>query len=356
MLMLMEQEDLLVSVIIPCYNVENFVEVSLKSVLKQTYRNLEIIIINDGSTDRTLEILEEFKRLDSRISLISQENKGQSVARNKGISLASGKYLCFIDSDDFIQQDMIEVLLIQALKEGSDIISCGVRRYNLKKDSTTCFPLYTDSALIQINNYTQDNVMGAFLKGEGFNRGPVATLYCSSLFDGIRFETGRLHEDNFFNYQMFSKAQKATAIAYDAYFYVDNFSSSTKSKFTLRHIDKITEEQKILKEVLKHYPHYKNVEKNNLAVRYCWVFTKLFRDSTIRELLHGKVRYNIEEIKKYYKEDEKEFFKSGGVSLKWRFLLKGFTKLPALLLLPLYKIIISILKVFSKLKRLKDKK
>lgn len=328
----------LISIIIPCYNVEEFVENSLNSVLKQTYENLEIIIIDDGSKDGTLKILEEFKSKDSRIHLISQNNQGQSVARNKGISLASGQFISFVDSDDFIQKDMIEVLLSQALTEASDIISCGVRRYNDKSDSATHFPLFSENSYT-IRSYERDEVMGAFLKGEGFNRGPVASLYRTNLFEDIKFEPGKLHEDNFFNYQLFDKAQKSTAIAYDAYFYVDNMNSSTKSKFTLRHIDKITEEQRILKEVEKKYPQYIDIEKNNLAVRYCWVLTKLLRDSSMKELLSGDIRHNMEEIKKYYVKDRKKLLKTKAVSTKWKFFLIVLTKAPSYLLIPSYKIV-----------------
>ena len=101
----------LVSVVIPVYNVEKYVEKCLDSVINQTYQNLEIIIVNDGSTDNSLSVCQKKKLSDSRIKLINKENGGLSSARNAGIECAQGEFICFIDSDDWIELDYIEVLL-----------------------------------------------------------------------------------------------------------------------------------------------------------------------------------------------------------------------------------------------------
>lgn len=101
----------LVSVIVPVFNSEKYIERCLKSIVNQTYENLEIIIINDGSTDASLSICEKWKDLDTRICLINKENTGVSDSRNRGIEASKGKYITFIDCDDFIEADMIEKLL-----------------------------------------------------------------------------------------------------------------------------------------------------------------------------------------------------------------------------------------------------
>lgn len=114
-----------VSIIIPVYNGEKYIEKCLTSIINQSYTDIEIIIVNDGSTDKTVEILEKFKKCDRRIEYYSQNNSGASVARNKGIEISSGKYVAFVDSDDTIQENYIELLLKTIEKENFDIVACG---------------------------------------------------------------------------------------------------------------------------------------------------------------------------------------------------------------------------------------
>lgn len=100
----------LISIVIPVYNVENFLERCITSVLNQTFENIEIILVNDGSTDNSLRICQQYEKIDSRIFIINQENQGLSAARNSGINQARGKYICFIDSDDWIHEKYLEIL------------------------------------------------------------------------------------------------------------------------------------------------------------------------------------------------------------------------------------------------------
>ena len=116
----MISEDL-ITIIIPVYNVEQYLERCLESVIRQSYKNLEIIIVNDGSTDSSLKITDEFKERDHRITVINQSNAGLSAARNTGIAASNGKYLSFVDSDDYIHRQFIELLYLNAEKYKADI-------------------------------------------------------------------------------------------------------------------------------------------------------------------------------------------------------------------------------------------
>ncbi len=116
--------DILVSIIIPAYNAQNSILICLESVLNQTYKNIEILVINDGSTDKTLEILEKIQ--DKRLKVFSQDNKGVSSARNKGLENALGQYIAFVDSDDFIDKDFIHKMLKSAMQNSADIVVCDV--------------------------------------------------------------------------------------------------------------------------------------------------------------------------------------------------------------------------------------
>lgn len=128
-----------VSIIVPCYNAEKYISESLDSILNQTYKNIEIICVDDGSTDKTREVIEEYAKNDSRITLICQENSYAGIARNNGIKNANGKYIMFLDADDFFEKNMIEVLLESALKNNSDIVLCGAYKFDNITNNVTDF-------------------------------------------------------------------------------------------------------------------------------------------------------------------------------------------------------------------------
>ena len=122
------QEEVKISIIIPVYNVEKYLHECLDSIINQTFKDLEIICVDDGSTDKSSEILEEYEQKDKRFTVISQPNKGVSAARNRGMQQAKGKYIMFVDSDDYVHPRFYE-LLLQALKEeGADIAGCDVKK------------------------------------------------------------------------------------------------------------------------------------------------------------------------------------------------------------------------------------
>lgn len=127
----------LVSIIIPTYNTAKYLPACLDSIINQTYQNLEIILIDDGSTDNSYEIAKEYAQKDSRIKLIHQKNAGQSCARNHGINLATGKYIGFIDSDDQIKKDFIEKLLKPFSQQNTILSVCGVQYKRLRQKSTS---------------------------------------------------------------------------------------------------------------------------------------------------------------------------------------------------------------------------
>lgn len=120
----MQDSDVLVSLVIPVYNAERYLDKCLNSVIGQTYKNLEIICVNDGSTDRSLSILNEYASIDDRISVLSKENEGAAIARNLGLKTATGEYIQFVDSDDFFESIMVETLLEKAVTANADVVIC----------------------------------------------------------------------------------------------------------------------------------------------------------------------------------------------------------------------------------------
>ena len=172
----------MISVIVPVYRVEPYLRQCVESILSQTYRDIEVLLIDDGSPDRCGEICDEYARKDSRVRVFHTENQGLSAARNLGISEAKGKYIGFVDSDDWIEPDMYEVLLKQLEVTGADISECAVRTEFsvLKAQQQTVF--MGQEILVALIDHRIENCV--------WNK-----LYRIGLFDGVTFPEGRNYED-----------------------------------------------------------------------------------------------------------------------------------------------------------------
>ncbi len=125
-----------VSIVLPIYNVSEYLRKSLNSLVKQTLQEIEIICINDGSTDNSLEIVKEYAKRDNRIVVVDKKNEGQGIARNLGINMAKGEYIGFVDPDDWVKPDMYEKMYNQAKKFSSEIVICDLSKYVEEKNST----------------------------------------------------------------------------------------------------------------------------------------------------------------------------------------------------------------------------
>ena len=154
----------MISVIVPVYNVEEYLEECLESIRQQTYTDIEVILVNDGSTDSSKEICERFCQADSRFRLINQENQGQSVARNRGVKESVGQFIMFVDSDDVINTNVLEVLL-PYMKTDVDIVECRMTRkkeeFYLNKPSKIVFKGNAKEAILQL--YSKGTLKKQFL-------------------------------------------------------------------------------------------------------------------------------------------------------------------------------------------------
>jgi len=206
-----------ISVIVPVYNVEKYVGECLESLLNQTFSNIEIICVNDGSTDNSSAVLKHYAEKDSRIIIIDQKNGGLSAARNAGLAYAAGKYILFLDSDDFITDNTLEKLYGTSEKENLDILYFGVQNYfentNSKNEN-----IYEDAY------YNRKQFYPGAVKGtELFERFLAENMFvCCVPFQfirteflkntGIKFKEGMLHEDELFSPQLIVEAERAMVI------------------------------------------------------------------------------------------------------------------------------------------------
>lgn len=209
-----------ISVIVPVYNCEAYLPALLDSVLTQTYQNFEIILVNDGSRDGSGAICDDYAAKDSRIRVIHQENRGVSHARNRGLAMAAGDVVSFIDSDDTLEPEMYELLVNTMQEHGADIAHCGYKHIvgeeiRLVHDTKRVIPQTTEEAL------------DCFVSGRLFGGGLWNKLFRLELIRDLTFrEDLKINEDVLFNFQAFSRAKKSVFADFALYNYVARFGAS----------------------------------------------------------------------------------------------------------------------------------
>ena len=224
----------LISVIIPVYNVEKYLEKCINSVINQTYKNLEIILVNDGSTDNCPNICDEFAKKDSRIRVIHKQNGGLSSARNAGLDIANGQYIGFVDSDDYIHTEMYQKLYEALISQNADLSICSYEEVTEKGKSIDGFSpikdeiLDANNALLKLNQEKFWYYVVVYTK-----------LYNKNIFKDIRFPESKINEDQFIVHEVFYNCKKIVTIPNKLYYYVQRNGSITKSKKTIKNFDEI---------------------------------------------------------------------------------------------------------------------
>ena len=215
-----------ISVIIPIYNAEKDLIRCVKSILNQTYKEIEIILINDGSTDNTAEICTELKKADKRIKYLSTENKGVSHARNKGLLMATGEYITFADSDDYLESNMYEEIMNDILESNADIGICGYDEGKEKGVSDSSIEIFNKKEAIE-NLFNNDSYRG-FLWNKIYKKEILMKDRKFILFD----ERLKILEDLVYNYIVFQNANKVVYNHSKFYHYIQRESSALNTKFS----------------------------------------------------------------------------------------------------------------------------
>lgn len=239
----------LISVIIPVYNVEKYLRRCLDSVIAQTYQNLEIICVDDGSIDDSEKICDQYAVRDARIKVIHQENQGLSAARNRGLDAAEGEYIAFVDSDDYILEGMYKKMLDKLLDYSVDLCVCQwqyefsdgrqvVKKKNIDPTIYGCKTSLEFARFLYRGNYENGVVVAAWNK-----------LYRRALLDKIRFE-GRIHEDEAFCGRIMAKNISVYVMEEQFYVYAQNGDSLTNKPFSANKfffLDALAERRELFK-------------------------------------------------------------------------------------------------------------
>jgi exopolysaccharide biosynthesis predicted pyruvyltransferase EpsI len=205
----------LISIIVPIYKVETYIRKCVESILNQTYENLEIILVDDGSPDRCGDICDEYSLKDGRVKVIHKKNGGLSSARNAGLDIAKGEYIGFIDSDDFIENDMYQALYNALIEYKADISVCG--RYIVKGDRITTI---SDTEIPE--TFTRREALAELVLDEysGLKNFAWDKLYTRELFESVRYPEGRCFEDIFTTYKLFAMCNRIVDIKSPKYYYL----------------------------------------------------------------------------------------------------------------------------------------
>lgn len=221
----------LISIIVPIYKVERYLERCIESIVKQTYHNLEIILVDDGSPDSCPSICDIWKGRDKRIKVIHKVNGGLSEARNVGIEVATGEWIAFIDSDDYIEATYIEDMYDAGIRTNVDIIECGVLFVNEEGKILRDRSIKTEVTLSKIEALKQ------LIIEKGVYQTVWNKLYKSRIIKNIKFEVGRQHEDDFWTYQIIDQVDRITILPKNLYYYLQREKSIMGNGYTLKRLD-----------------------------------------------------------------------------------------------------------------------
>ena len=236
----------LISIIIPVYNVQDYLKECVDAIINQSYSNIEVILVNDGSTDNSPAICDEYSKKDSRIKVIHKKNEGPAMARNAALDIASGKYLNFIDSDDLIHKDMISILYNNLINNDADISICNyqsffdtVKEESINKDDVIC---YTNEQAIYELNMNNKFTLALWSK-----------LYKSTLFENLRLPHIKASCDNYAVYKTILDSNKIVYTPNSLYYYRERPESITHKK-TFINIDLLYQGRRVIELVKNTMP------------------------------------------------------------------------------------------------------
>lgn len=288
----------MISVIVPVYNVEKYLERCVKSIAAQTYKDLEILLIDDGSTDKSGKMCDDFQQTDSRIKAFHKQNGGLSDARNYGIEHSAGEFISFVDSDDYIDEKMLETLHRLITENDADLAVCSAMDVFEGKEVTQVKEI-KEFNLNKVESYKY------MLRGDGI---PSACnkLYKRQTVGDVRFPVGKLYEDGFFTPQILKKVEKTAVTSKPMYYYFRRADSITTKPFRKGDLDVIEAYDKCVKQVKELCPEALPYAEFRYRNAYFNVLDKMLMRDDCKEIPEYK------QVVKYLKKHTAQIVKDPG--------------------------------------------
>lgn len=308
-----------ISVIIPVFNVEQYLDSCIASVAGQTYKNLEIILVDDGSTDSSSAICDSWAEKDSRIRVIHKINGGLGDARNTGAKEATGSYIGFVDSDDVISPDMYTVLINLLKKYNADMIQCGMFRF--------CdFPLkeFPENGETGVEVLSREQAVSKIYEKNGISSTCPNALLRSRISKVTPFDTGVLNEDVMWIYRVISASERILLTGAAFYGYYQRAGSIMNSVYSVRHLDAIKMSRNRADDIRINYPGIYPVAENSFAGLCMYHYQKLCRMEKKPEHIDIK-----KVLLDYFRKSDFETIYSV-CGLKYRLWYKAFNSFPGL--------------------------
>lgn len=289
----------LISVIVPVYNVSEYLEECCRAIISQTYSNLEIILVDDGSTDGSDKICDYYEKLDDRIKVIHKPNGGLSSARNSGLEIASGSYISFIDSDDYPRQEMMEKLVSCFDSYDLDVVCCNY--------SSTKTPNKLDG---RISVLGKNKAISYLLDDGGYRCFAWNKMYRRSMFKNIKYPEGKLFEDIGTTYKIFKISNRVCYINEDLYYYRQRESSITSVNYNSKSKDVID----AINFVLKDSSQILNKDEySRLTAGYCHYYLSYLKKAMLAD---EESKEEINYYRKFVLRVLSDVKRSEGISIK----------------------------------------
>ena len=258
----------LISIIIPIYMVEECLEKCVDSVINQSYKNLEIILVDDGSPDKCGEICDEYANKDNRIKVIHKKNGGLSDARNVGIDNSTGSYITFIDSDDYVDENYVEELYNVIKLDDTDM---AIGAHRVIYDNCTTI----DKSTNEVSVLTPETVLERILYDEGIDLSAWSKLYKKELFKKVRYPKGRLFEDAATTYKLIDESKKISLNSKPIYNYIIRNNSITGKEFSNKKMDLILSTEEMTNYIKNKYPKLEKAAERRLLYAYLSTLSQL---------------------------------------------------------------------------------
>lgn len=278
------------SIIIPVYNCESHLNRCIKSILGQTFSDFEIILVNDGSTDGSGKFCDHFTQTDTRIKVIHKANGGPGSARNAGLEIACGEFVGFVDSDDFVDPEMFQIMFEKAVEHDADIVQCGFEYTS------------TESVVVSTSKYSNQTIIGsvncveAYSHQRDINNFIHCKIFRKTIIDNIRFPDLYISEDAVFILQACSKCKKLIILEETFYKYVQRTESLTRSGINTKSFETIRAGKMMFYLVNEKFPDLSSYWARYIVL-YC---VKLFSRSASHPELNQQRKELLIDFKRYY--------------------------------------------------------